>query len=505
MLRSKILAAAPVLVCLAAVMATVPAQALAIDRDRVIRRAQSWVLDGVTYSQTAYYADPEDPTQHYRKDCSGYVSMALALKDSAGKARSLDTATLPGVCAPIDKGELRPGDILDKPKTATTGGHAVVFGGWTSPARTQYLAFEEIGSGNGAVARVVVYPYWGYEGYNPMRYTGIEEVGTDVSAWVEPVSGPNRYDTAYWASRTAYPYLSSGSRQATTVVIANGNDFPDALGAAALAGAVRGPVLLVPKTATTVPHRVKVEVLRLKAFKAIIVGGESAISKQFETALASLMQVQRIGGTDRFATAASVASVTVANARASKLSTDGVVFIVRGDDYPDALAGGPLAYAKRRPVLLTKRGELPAATAGAVSSIGASAAVILGGEGAVSARVEESLTEMLGPGKVGRIAGSNRYRTALRVADYGVRELRLSWRNAALVSGEGFADALAGGPMQGKSQGVLLLTPPATLHTTVASMISSEATTIGRVRAVGGKSVLSAGVREQVARALGMP
>jgi putative cell wall-binding protein len=84
-----------------------------------------------------------------------------------------------------------------------------------------------------------------------------------------------------------------------------------------------------------------------------------------------------------------------------------VVVLARGDDYADALAGVPLAYRLGAPI--SAGGAQPAAqrhTAG-TCRLGAIPGIILGGTGAVSTGVANSLKNM--GLEVERIAG----RTAL--------------------------------------------------------------------------------------------
>src|SRR5680860_516169 len=65
---------------------------------------------------------------------------------------------------------------------------------------------------------------------------------------------------------------------------------------------------------------------------------------------------QRLAGSNRYATAAAVSAATFAE------GVD-VAFIATGENFPDALAGGPLAGSRGAPVLLTGRDALPAETA----------------------------------------------------------------------------------------------------------------------------------------------
>ncbi|YAL83070.1 peptidase inhibitor family I36 protein [Dermacoccaceae bacterium W4C1] len=119
-------------------------------------RAKSWVAAGVGYSQTSTY-------QGYRKDCSGYVSMAWGLSKPG-----LTTYTMPKVGSYIGKGSLKRGDALLAP------GHVTMFDKWANSAKTEYWAYEESPS-KGAVYRKIPYPYWsGYGNFKPFRYKGLK-------------------------------------------------------------------------------------------------------------------------------------------------------------------------------------------------------------------------------------------------------------------------------------------------------------------------------------------
>jgi hypothetical protein len=131
--------------------------ARAVTGATAIARAKVWVDRGITYSQSTTY-------QGYRMDCSGYVSMAWGLAKPG-----YTTYTLPKVGKYIIKGALRPGDALLDPNY-----HVVLFEKWADSAHTSYWAYEESSSHNGAIHRIVPYPYWaGYGTYRPFRFYGM--------------------------------------------------------------------------------------------------------------------------------------------------------------------------------------------------------------------------------------------------------------------------------------------------------------------------------------------
>jgi putative cell wall-binding protein len=85
---------------------------------------------------------------------------------------------------------------------------------------------------------------------------------------------------------------------------------------------------------------------------------------------------ERIAGTDRFDTAAALA-----RQRPGKH-----VLLATGTDFPDGLAGTPLA-GRTGPLLLTLPTALPAATAEALQELAPTTITVLGGPGAVSEEV----------------------------------------------------------------------------------------------------------------------
>jgi len=241
-----------------------------------------------------------------------------------------------------------------------------------------------------------------------------------------PIKGADRYLTAVEASKK----FSS----ATTVVVASGETFPDALGGAALAGAVDGPLLLTPKAA--IPSAVLAEIDRLGATKVYVLGGAGAVSPAaYDQLAAAVDTVVRLGGDSRYETAQLVADETI---RVLGDAYSGAAFMATGLNFPDALAASPIMYAQGMPLVLVDAAgvyTLPAET---------THVTILGGTGAVPASVQTAL----GAKFENRIAGSGRYATAAAVAQYGVTK-GMSWNNLGVATGESFPDALLRGPTRG--------------------------------------------------------
>ncbi len=123
--------------------------------------------------------------------------------------------------------------------------------------------------------------------------------------------------------------------------------------------------------------------------------------------------------------------------------------------------------------------------------------MVLGGPAAISEGVAAGVDDLVSGG-VERIAGVDRYATALAVARYGVERAGLTWDGLALANGTQFADALAGGVMQGARGSVLLLTPGSSLDPGVETRLRAERERIFDVSYLGGTAALSQSVRDRV-------
>jgi len=321
------------------------------------------------------------------------------------------------------------------------------------------------------------------------------DVTTESAVRSTPIQGPDRIITAIEASKRAFKtQLVPDSEGYTTVVLATGFNWPDALGAATLAGAVDGPILLTK--AAVLPTQVAAEMVRLGADRVLVVGGTSAVSKAVaDTCLMvpGIDEVERIAGADRYKTAILIAE----RARALRGSTaNGVGFIATGGDYPDALGASAVAAAHGAPVFLAPPGtSLRADVADALVEAGIDQPVILGGTKAVSTGVAQGIQAATGTVPL-RLAGSNRYGTALELAAWAVENQLLYWDGSALATGLGYADAISGGALQGRSRSVLLLTDPETLDPAVESLLGANRRFISEVRFLGGEAVLSPSVRD---------
>lgn len=321
--------------------------------------------------------------------------------------------------------------------------------------------------------------------------TPASDGGPDLPPGLVRVAGADRFATAVEASKRAYP------DGADIVVIATGANWPDALGGSALAGAAQGPLLLTQPTA--LPASVAEEIARLGATRAYILGGTGAVSAAVEADLAAKLggssAVTRLAGADRYGTARAVADEAIALAGDSY---DGGAIVATGGNYPDALAGSPLAAAKSWPILLAHPTSGAVYVPAAVSRV-----AILGGTGAVSSAVQSTLSSQLGAPNVTRLGGLNRYATAALVAGYGTGQ-GLAWDGVGVATGENFPDALSAGAMLGSYGTVMLLTQSSALSPDAAAALSAHAGEIETAFVIGGTGAVSSAVADSVRAAAGL-
>ena len=202
---------------------------------------------------------------------------------------------------------------------------------------------------------------------------------------------------------------------------------------------------------------------------------------------------ERIGGADRFETAANVARKSHAGAETA--------LIANGLNFPDALAGSTLAGVVNAPILLVTPGSIPASTSAALSGIGVNDVVILGGPAAVSPQVEAQLRQNYG---VTRVEGADRYQTAVaiarRAAVGGVGTVD-GLRTAFVSTGLNFPDALGAGPLAYESNLPSFLTRTNDLPPEVAQAIRDL--NIEHVVILGGTQAVTTNVENQL-EALGV-
>jgi putative cell wall-binding protein len=319
------------------------------------------------------------------------------------------------------------------------------------------------------------------------------------------LGGADRYQTAQILAEHAFP---NGTPYA---ILARGQDFAggskgfaDALAGNFLAGYFGGPILLTD--GSTVPAATLHALQDLKVKYVGMLGGTFAIAGSVVSALDATpstnsaggnIVVNRIAGADRYQTAAMAAELVPV----SFVRTVGGVptaLIARGDDFPDALAGGPLADAAHLPLILTNPQSLNPSAAQALQALGIKSALILGGTSAMSSATEQAI-QALGIATQ-RLAGATRQQTATAIATYAIANLGFSNSVVDLARGDAYPDALSGGPEAGQAgpAPILLTASPTSLGGDALTFLQSALSTLGEVDLLGLQGAISDSVLGEI-------
>ena len=273
---------------------------------------------------------------------------------------------------------------------------------------------------------------------------------------VSRLAGPNRYDTSAAISAASF------SPGVSVAYLATGTNFPDALSAAAAAGAQEGPVLLV--TQSTIPSVIAAELTRLKPQRIVIVGSNLAVSDAVASRARSYSSVvERAGGANRYSTSAAVS----ARAFSPGVST---VYLATGATFPDALSAAAPAGAAGVPVLLALRDSLPAEIAKELARLRPASITVVGSTGAISDQVAQAAARAAGGVGITRLGGADRYGTSAAIASALVSS---PTQVVYVASGANFPDALSGSAVAARAGAPMILTAPASLPTASANVISS--------------------------------
>lgn len=294
-----------------------------------------------------------------------------------------------------------------------------------------------------------------------LLYTPQEFMASEYS--VDRLSGLDRYETSVMVSQKGW------QQGANTVVIAVGENFPDALTGTTLAFAKNAPILLTKRN--VLPLSTKNELIRLKPEKVIILGGEGVVNQSvvFSIKELGITDISRIAGADRYETAVKIEE--------SLNSNSDTAILVYGQNFPDSLSIATYAARNNMPILLTQRNAIPGSTLQALKKY--KRTIVVGGEGVISPQLYKSL-----PNPV-RYSGNDRYETLNSV----VQGLKLPINTKKYVAtGESFADALTGSVLAAKDNASLILVKRSQIPSPIQQLLDNSSgndfTIIGGVGAV---------------------
>ncbi|MBQ1476522.1 MAG: cell wall-binding repeat-containing protein [Erysipelotrichaceae bacterium] len=190
-----------------------------------------------------------------------------------------------------------------------------------------------------------------------------EEALKGISGKIVRLSGKTRYDTNL-------AILNEAGVSNEEILIASGENFADALAASASGR----PMLLVNTKKNVLTDAQKAFLSEHASNTLYILGGTGAVSADIETALKEYSVPERVKGASRYETSVEIAKKFFPEADKA--------LVAFSDKFPDGLCAGPLAYALKSPILLTKEGKEASLTAYCTES-NIHSGYIVGGEAAI--------------------------------------------------------------------------------------------------------------------------
>ncbi len=191
---------------------------------------------------------------------------------------------------------------------------------------------------------------------------------------VTRLSGSNRYETNI-------AILKESGVSNEEILVATGANYADSISASA----VGKPILLVGKSLTD-SQRSYLGTLTSNQVTAL--GGTNSVSNAVLNAVASSIggaKTDRVSGNNRYATSVEIAKKYFGNS----VST---VFTTTGKNYPDGLAGGPIAVKLGAPIILVSDNNADnAAAADYCKNAGVTKSIALGGEAVVTEIVRKAM------------------------------------------------------------------------------------------------------------------
>ncbi len=256
------------------------------------------------------------------------------------------------------------------------------------------------------------------------------------SAAVYRIYGTTRYQTAFKSADALKEELDI--EKFDTIIIANGNDFADALSGSYLAGVNNAPILMMDGTNITDVCNYINSNLNASG-NVYLLGGKNVLPETLESALASY-NVKRLWRATRYETNLAILRETgVDNAD---------ILVCTGTGFADSLS----ASAAQPPILLVG-GALTAKQRAFLSGVSVNKFYIIGGVNAVSTGIEAEIQTY---GGTQRIGGATRFQTSVMIAESFFDKPQ----SVVIAYAYNFPDGLSGGPLAMSMNTPLILSAP---------------------------------------------
>ena len=191
-----------------------------------------------------------------------------------------------------------------------------------------------------------------------------------------------------------------------------------------------------------------------------------------------MKKIYRISGQNRELTAIEVSKKTYPN------GTDTVI-IANRETFSDIISASPLAKTERAAILYTYKDEISKDTLNEIKRLKAKNIIIIGGENSIKVEVLDKLKN--NKYSVTRIAGKDRYKTSLKIAEKVIH--KSNSKQLQIASGENFADALAITNLSNRDNTPILLVAKDTIDS--ESMKTLNKLNLEKINVAGGEKSIS--------------
>ena len=271
---------------------------------------------------------------------------------------------------------------------------------------------------------------------------------------VSRIAGEDRIATSIEISKKMF-------NESDNVVLASGFNFADALSAGQLAAALNAPLIL---SKDQLDIRTSDEIAKLKPKNMYIVGGENALSSNIEESVKSVVNdinIERLKGNDRYETSVKVMEKTKEFVDAEYL------LIASGKNFPDALSATSFMADHKALMVLSDGNSYPKSNLKEIAIGGVNQLPLNGFTGE-------------------RIAGNDRYQTALAIAKRSFE----SNENAILANSKVFADSLSAVSVAKNYKAPIILTDNENLTQSTKSYLEN----MNSVTIIGGEKSVSSNI-----------
>ena len=271
---------------------------------------------------------------------------------------------------------------------------------------------------------------------------------------VSRIAGEDRIATSIEISKAMF-------NESDNVVLASGFNFADALSAGQLAAALNAPLIL---SKDQLDSRTSDEITKLKPKNMYIVGGENALGSNIEESVKSVVNdinIERLKGNDRYETSVKVMEKTKEFVDAEYL------LIASGKNFPDALSATSFMADHKALMVLSDGNSYPKSDLQEIAIGGVNQLPLNGFTGE-------------------RIAGNDRYQTALAIA----RRSFENNENAILANSKVFADSLSAVSVAKNYKAPIILTDNENLTQSTKSYLEN----MNSVTIIGGEKSVSSNI-----------